>query len=306
MIRTRLLRRLLLAEATDDSRPPHLSAASGLVQLGDWLYVVADDELHLGLFSASRDEPGALIRCFEGTLPSKPKKRKAEKPDLETLTTLPPFTGFPHGALLALGSGSRPTREHGALLGIDSAGRVEASPRPFSLSELYDDLRQTVGDLNIEGAALWRGRFCFLQRGNKSSSNAIVECELAPFIADLAASRAPRLQHAPLIRRYDLGHINGIPLCFTDATVLPNDALLFSAAAEDTDNSIDDGACRGSAIGVIDQTGAVTFVEAIADTCKVEGVSAAPLDGAIRLLLVTDADDAHAPASLLEAEVRLR
>jgi hypothetical protein len=41
-------------------------AASGLVCVGATLYVVADDELHLTMFSTDTSEPGRLIRLFDG------------------------------------------------------------------------------------------------------------------------------------------------------------------------------------------------------------------------------------------------
>ena len=50
MIQLTELKSLLLEQGTHIDRHPHLSAASGLVQVGSWLYVVADDELHLGQF----------------------------------------------------------------------------------------------------------------------------------------------------------------------------------------------------------------------------------------------------------------
>ena len=72
----------------------HLSAASGLVRSGHLLYVVADDELHLGVFEDTAatgmpPEPGALVRMLEGDLPIDAVERKAAKPDFETLVHLP-------------------------------------------------------------------------------------------------------------------------------------------------------------------------------------------------------------------------
>jgi len=69
--------------------------------------VVADDELHLGVFHATDAGPGHLMRLFPGRLPHPKAARKARKPDAEALTRLPPFAGCPHGALLAIGSGSK-------------------------------------------------------------------------------------------------------------------------------------------------------------------------------------------------------
>ena len=87
-------------------RPLHLSAASGLVCLHSFIYVVSDDELHLGVFGRADQKPGHLIRLFDGALAESKSDRKKQKPDLEALTLLPAHENYHHGALLALGSGS--------------------------------------------------------------------------------------------------------------------------------------------------------------------------------------------------------
>lgn len=301
MIRPTKVRELLLQQSTSKKRAPHLAAASGLVCIGNSLYVVADDEHHLGVFSASDSAPGDLIRLFDGTLPEKYKKRKAEKPDLETLTTLPPFEGYPHGALLALGSGSTPNRETGVLLELDSRGRALASPRRIDLSALYDDLRLQLESINIEGAVVLGNDFYLFQRGNKGSANALIRCELNPFLNDFAKGDAPRLNRAADIHVVELGDIDGVPLCFTDGAALPNGKLLFTAAAEDADNSVDDGPFKGSAIGIVNASCKVERLENLDPAYKVEGVTAELGAGGIRVRLVTDGDDASMPAWLLTA-----
>lgn len=45
------IRELNLSVEAKGTRSPHISAASGLVCVGSTAYVVADDELHLGVFS---------------------------------------------------------------------------------------------------------------------------------------------------------------------------------------------------------------------------------------------------------------
>lgn len=98
----------------------HLSAASGLVQARQRLFVVADDEHMLAVFDLSGERAGRLQRLFAGELPDKPKARKAAKPDLEALAHLPPWPGCPHGALLALGASAgrcwRSTRRVNAMV----------------------------------------------------------------------------------------------------------------------------------------------------------------------------------------------
>jgi hypothetical protein len=304
MIAVAPLRELKLTSASSKSRALHLSAASGLVYVDGRLYVVADDELHLGVFSAAEDTPGRLLRLFEGELPEKYKKRKAEKPDLETLTHLPAFAGFPYGALLALGSGSKLTRERGVLLGLDARGMLSSNLRHVDLSVLYDRLRAEIAALNIEGAVVQRGRLQLLQRGNKGSANALIECDLTTFLDDLAADIPPRIQSKPTITVIDLGEVQGVPLCFSDGAALPNGDLIFSAVAENTDNPIDDGACAGSAIGVLGPNGTLKRIERLAVPHKIEGISADVRADGIHALLVTDGDDASKPAWLLSAMLK--
>jgi hypothetical protein len=303
MIHTQFIRELHLTQGTSESRSPFISAASGLVEVNNLLYVVADDEHHLGIFSADHVGAGELVRLFDGTLPDKFKKRKLLKPDLETLLLLPTFAGYPHGALLAMGSGSKPNRDTGALLGLDALGNVNSAPRLVDLSLLYDAIRGEVEELNIEGAVIAGGQFMLLQRGNKGSVNALIACELNSFIDDLAANNVPRFRASPVVRAVELGDIDGVPLCFTDAAALPDGNVLFTAVAENTGNSFDDGSCAGSAIGIVDANGKAKTIERLDQPYKIEGVAARMHADGINLLLVTDADDASKAAWLLSAVV---
>ena len=79
MIKLTPVRELTLKAPPSAGRPAHLSAASGLVRVGGQLYVVADDELQLGVFPAIGNAPGDLLRLFPGELPRSHKPRKAKK-----------------------------------------------------------------------------------------------------------------------------------------------------------------------------------------------------------------------------------
>jgi hypothetical protein len=309
MITLTQIRTLDLATATAPGRRRHLSAASGLVCVQSTAqsaaqstaYVIADDELHLGVFSTDTAEPGSVIRLFEGVLPDEPKHRKKAKPDLEAIALLPAAAEHPHGALLVLGSGSRPQRHRGAILYLDRSGGVHGVDETLDLSPIYAALEGEFEKLNIEGAVVLGGELCLLQRGNKKSGrNAVIRFALRDF---LHALRSPRPDLRPShIGNFDLGEIDGVPLSFTDAAVLPDGRMVFTAAAEDTDNPYDDGGCLGSAIGII-AAGALQGLERVDRVCKLEGVHASIADGAIRLLLVSDADDADVPAELFATSV---
>jgi hypothetical protein len=119
-LQARTIQSLLINPADHPRGKAYLSAASGLVRVRQRLFVVADDELHLAMFeepSSAADSPapavGTLLQLLDGKLPKDAGKRKKAKPDFECLAALPPLPGCPAGALLALGSGSRPNRETG-------------------------------------------------------------------------------------------------------------------------------------------------------------------------------------------------
>lgn len=303
MIQLTELKSLLLAQSTQPNRPAHLSAASGLVQVGPWLYVVADDELHLGKFSLTGDNAGDLYRCFVGELPMETEERKAEKPDIEVLTLIPQFNNSSQQALLALGSGSKKNRHLSAMIPLDSNGNISSPAEIIDLSPFYEFLKSEIGKLNIEGAAIVKDDIFLFQRGNKKNKlNASIRIELDEFYRVLSQ---PHKHHEPRIKitPYDLGEIAQVPLCFTDATSLPNGEIIFTASAENTSDSYLDGACMGSVIGMLNSTGDLRLLEPINKKVKLEGVEATEHGKTIQLLLVTDADDATRPAQLYSAGI---
>ncbi|HCS64238.1 MAG TPA: hypothetical protein DIW64_09240 [Cellvibrio sp.] len=304
MIQLTELKSLLLETPPQADRHAHLSAASGLVQVGRWLYVVADDELHLGQFLLDGNTPGQLHRCFDGELPLELEERKAEKPDVEVLTLLPTFNNSSHPVLLALGSGSKKNRHRSALISLSQHGDISGQPTIIELEKFYDFLKKEVGKLNIEGAAITQDNIFLFQRGNKKNKlNASIRISLDDFYRLLLK---PHKKHEPHIHitPYNLGEINQIPLCFTDATTLNSGEIIFTASAENTEDSYTDGACLGSAIGMINQKGELTSLEQVDKKVKLEGIEAERKDNTIELLLVTDADDAMHPAQLYSAGVK--
>jgi hypothetical protein len=305
MLKLSTVRRLNLDKPAGPQRPSHLSAASGLVQINERLYVVADDELHLGVFSASGDAPGDLIRLFDGDLPATLPARKKLKPDLESLVRLPAFGGYPHGALLAVGSGSKKLRRRGVLLLLNEASQISGAPQVLDLGDLHRHLKLTFDDLNIEGAAIVDDNFVLLQRGNKGDArNACVRYSLTDFLRALSTDHGLTALRPHEITYYDLGRSAEVPLCFTDAVGLPNGEMVFTAVAEDTDNSYDDGACVGAAVGTLDQHGRLTLLEHLAVPYKLEGIHAWHSPAGIEFIAVTDADAVDAPACVLAGCLR--
>ncbi len=105
----------------------------------------------------------------------------------------------------------------------------------------------------------------------------------------------------------ELGALDGITLGFTDAALLGSH-VIFSAAAEASEDAGTDGRVGGSVLGVIDARGRVRYTE-LCDTDgrpfreKVEGVVLAR-EGWARALIVIDPDDATRPAELCEVELQ--
>jgi hypothetical protein len=300
MIVCKKLRDLDVTEPSAPRRPTHVSAASGLVRAGAYLYVVADDELHLGMFDMRGNAPGHLVRLFEGTLPDARPERKRHKPDLEALTFLPPVPGFPFGALLALSSASTAQRRRGALVALDSKDRP-ANVQSLDITPLLSSLSERFAQFNIEGATVANGMLCLFQRGNRTHpENAVIGFMLDTALAALRGETSQALRPIA-IRTVDLGTSGANPFAFTDAAALRTGETIFTAIVEDTPNAYDDGACIASVAGCLDAQHRIVWLRPFDRPYKVEGIDARVEDGRLELLLVTDVDDAVVPAALLSA-----
>ena len=287
---------LLLEPGQHPQGRGHLSAASGLVRSGAQLFVVADDELHLGLFEDTLAgggalQPGRLVRLLEGDLPADKGPRKKAKPDLESLALLPPLPGCACGALLALGSGSQPNRETGVLLALAAPGVLNGRMASVQLAALYAPLCKRFADLNIEGAWVSSGELLLLQRGNKGDArSACIRYDwnlIAPWLAGLQ----PLPPAAKSIQILNLGSVDGVPLSLTDGVPLPNGEWMFSAVAEDTQDSVADGQCVGSALGVVTPEGQVRRCAILQGAPKVEGIAVQTEGDDWLVTMVTDPDD---------------
>lgn len=300
------LRRLDLDAPSHAGRPAHVSAASGVVQRGDFAYVIGDDELFLAVFRLSDRSPGRLQRVFAGDLPLGHDERKRAKPDLEVLTALPPFERHPQGALLGLGSGSTPSRNRGFVWGLASDGSLEGEPYEIDLAPLYMLLCESVEELNVEGAAVIGDGLWLLQRGNgERGVNVISEVALDHVIEALRRERALAASELRSIRSYDLGRIGDAKLTFSDASPLGESRLVFTASAEASPDTYSDGEIAGSVVGTIDRDGEICQLRRIESAYKVEGVHAALDTGVMTLTFVCDQDDADVASPLLSATLPL-
>lgn len=289
------LRTLSLDPATHPRGRAFLSAASGLVRVRDRFFVVADDELHLGVFDAVGGAPLRLVRLFAGDLPESVKKRKKEKPDLEALVLLPSLQTGSLGTLLALGSGSRSNRFAGAMVRLDASGDAAGAAESVDLEPLYRSIAARVDRVNVEGAFVAGGELVLLQRGGTGAANAAIRFEIDPVMAWLASGGALALA-PPAVQEIDLGDTDGVPFSFTDGAALDGGDWLFSAVAERTDDAYDDGPCVAAMLGIADRSGRVRAMHRLIPVRKVEGVSARAVGGAVEVHMVTDDDDPSLPA----------
>lgn len=254
-----------------------VSSASGLIRLNGKFYVVADDDLNL--ISFTETETGFnRTKLFSGSLPEDPVARKKVKPDLEALTFISSL-----GAIMVLPSGSKPNRNTGALIHSGSVSNID-------FSGLFAALSDKIENLNLEGIVEFENSIKLFQRGNaKGANNSIITLQTDQFVTELKTGMVTA-KSLTGIQNCDLGHLNGVPLSFTDAAVwnsATGKKVVFLAAAEDTQTTYDDGEYRGAIFGVLNEAGDVIYEEEILSPQKPEGLWA---ENDV-FYFVTDADD---------------
>lgn len=281
-----------------------MASASGCTRRGDFLYVVGDDELAVGVFELSTGQPGYLRPAMGGELSVEQSERSKEKPDLEALTSLPPFEGAGNGALLGIGSGSGPGRDGGFFWPLAAEGSLEGESTEIDLSPVYALLRAEIDELNIEGAAVVGDRLWLLHRGNEEGSmNLVAELSLAKVMRSMVTDHEIDPEELLDVRAYDLGRLAGVKLAFSDANSLADGTLVFTASAEADEADTPDGEIQGSVVGTIDHEGDVHRLRTIDRRWKVEGVYATLDSGMIDLLFVCDQDDPDVSSPLLSGTI---
>jgi hypothetical protein len=297
------LRSLDLEQASLPGLPRHVASASGVARRGRYVYVIGDESLFLGCFDLTGDAPGRLRRVLAGEVPQDPDERASRKADLEALTVLPPGTGAPHGALLGIGSGSKPDdRDRGFVWDLAADGSLSGEPREIDLRPVYETLRDRIGEINIEGAAVLGDRICLFHRGNRGDfGNAVAELSLERALESMRGDLRFDADELVALSSYELGALDGVELCFSDATPLADRRIVFTASAEDPDSD----EIRGSVIGALTAGGEVDRLRAIDRRWKVEGVYATIDTGVLDLLFVCDQDDPARGSPLLGATMPL-
>jgi hypothetical protein len=291
----RRLRDLDFSEPPDEGHPAHIASASGIAKRGNFVYVVGDDLLEVGVFELAGGDPGAARRVFAAPADA---GGEPDKPDLEGLTSLPPVEGEPNGGLLGIGSGSKPSRDRGFYWSFAPDGSLAGEPRAIDLRPVYEVMRGELdGDINIEGAAVLGSRLWLFHRGNEGDApNTVAEFELGDLSRTLRQDLVVDPDELGAMHAYQLGELEGVRLCFSDATTLNEELVCFCASAER-----DTGEIHGSVVGTIRVDGSVRRLRTIDPHWKVEGVHATIDSGVIDFLFVCDQDDPETPSPLLSA-----
>ena len=287
-------RTLLMQQPTAPGRAAHVSAASGLVKVGTTLWVAVDDENALARFDGA--DAGQWVPVFPGGLPAEKEARRAAKGDLEALAVLPAFTGSPLGGVLALGSASAANRTRAVFVPLDANGGAGAL-KVIELADLLRPVQRRVDQLNLEGAAVAGGVLKLFHRGGERGDNAIIDVDLKGLCDAIASGTAPGDELVKRVGFVELGRLGGVPLGFTDASALPDGRLVFTAAAEETDDPRYDGAVTGSVVGVLSPDGRVLATFRVKGL-KLEGVHAEARGHDVHVTLVSDADDEKVAAPL--------
>ncbi|MEO5969281.1 MAG: hypothetical protein ABIQ95_05090 [Bdellovibrionia bacterium] len=273
--------------------PYKISAASGIIEAHNSIYVVIDDAVELGVFPKPPSiGVGKLLPLFLENLPSDPKERKKRKPDLESLIFLGADYFPPAGAILALPSGSKSNRMRGSLISFLSNGETFTNPKEISFRSLYERLLGVFPDLNIEGVVQVGTTLKLFQRGNgPTTQNATIDISLSGAADTLKSGKDLNPDLIRRIRHHNLGKLHGVALAFTDAYSSPAMGTWFLAAAESSESTFLDGKYAGSVIGKLDSEGEVSFLKELASPYKPEGLWIDESSPEHFFYVVTDADD---------------
>ena len=208
-------------------------------------YIIPDDAPYLYRVSANgRTLDSIRLSHLTTRLHRIPKP---EKPDYES-AVITEVDGT--RCLLAFGSGSHKTaRDSMSVIPL----RGDGPQRVYSLTRLYESIRQTVGielkDINIEGAALEGERLVLFNRG----TGHLITFDRAAFLDELLG-RGPTT--VPTVARVLLPSTDAFPPGFSGGAFIDTHRLLFCASAESTTDWYADGEILVSYIGLLDLTDA--------------------------------------------------
>lgn len=250
-----------------------ISGASGIYYENGNLYLISDNSYVLYCYSLISKSLQTINLNFGRTLEKNIAKKL--KPDFEAFTKH-------ENHFYIFGSGSAENRFSMLKVNADFS-----NIKSFSLQNLYSKIMQCCNimpeDFNIEGVILSGKTAYFFNRGNgPNKKNGIISISewqnLQPHIIDF--------------KQIELPKINGGISDFTDA-VLYNNYIYFTASAEDTVSTYDDGKVLGSGIGKISLLNfELLDFKIISNEFKIEGLTIfEKQQSKISFLLCEDSDN---------------
>lgn len=227
----------------------NIPSASGLEVVGDSIYIIGDDSPYLYHLNKSFDHVNkTVISDISGFETG--RIAKSEKLDLESITY---FQKEGKHFLLMLGSGSSEVRMKAITAELDKKSGAIAAVQTFPLNGLYEKLQEDIhivgsGLLNIEGAAVDKGKLYLMQRAIAGEPNVLLIYELDEFIAYLTnEDEIPQVE----IKQFNLENLHDFQAGFSGAYIYDG-KLFFTASVEGATDAIADGEVFGSYIGYID------------------------------------------------------
>lgn len=275
-----------------------VKAASGLVKVNNTFYVIADDEVSLAEYKFEGETKTQFFQLLKKELSNNTIERKKQKPDWESLLQLD--LSKDKKILLSVPSGSTDNRMVGSFVLLDKEGLVDRNflSVVVNFTEIYSALKIKLSELNIEGACVFKDKLKLFQRGNGCSGrNAIIDIDLVGFCKDLEQGISIRAQNILAVIDYDLGHLAGHKLDFTDACVV-NETIWFLAVAEDSLSTYEDGQYFGAIVGCLDASGGEIARYEIDCATKPEGLWVEAEGHRLCFYVVTDADSSTVFASI--------
>ena len=253
---------------------PKVPSASAIETVNGEFWVVGDDSNALFRLNAEGQIIGQ-IELFDSPYDSSERIPKSEKPDFEAMCRV-------GDEVWVVGSGSkRKNRDRGFRVNIKTHEVTE-----FSLSPLYNALREAFSKLNIEGLAHEGSHFVLANRGNQKQDSHLI---LAASLSEATHKIYP-ITNVP--------DIDGVRSGCSELDYQPhNERLVLCFTAEDTDNPIDDGAIKGSYLAWLDrfvshhqqqdEIRLVNFAR-FPSVMKIEGITT---DQDLTFVAVSDSDD---------------
>lgn len=298
-------------------RPAWVRSGSGMAWYGKRLAIAQDDANFIALLDPECEsvEAIALPAGHDGKRQFDDQGgNKRWKLDLESCFSFRPAPG--NETWMGFGSGSSPLRE--SIVMLESTEELDPRIRVIEASRFYQLLRQekafSGSELNMEGVALLpSGMLRLFQRGNGAAVgglqpvNATVDIrldELLAFLEDPAIRPVPALHN---IVQYEIGCVVAIRFTFTDA-VEHEGSVYFLVAAEDSPDTIRDGAVVGAAIGILDAQGVPRWTH-LRDAAgkpflgKAEGLAFDRKEPG-KAYIVIDPDNSEVPSQLCHVELR--